>query len=134
MPSIGSLCVGFFDSFIFLSYNLSPEKLRFQHSTFSALKSLLLPQFSTYRYRTAFIIKRKQVCIQESLWQNYILVSFFYTFLKSSILPKKYAYFKKFHKIYYSVIFFKMAFLYTYIFTKYINNFKFSISLKYYQE
>ena len=52
MPSIGSLCVGSFYSFIFLSYNHSPEKWYFP-----ALKSLLLPQFLTYRYRSGFIVK-----------------------------------------------------------------------------
>ena len=69
MPSIGSLCVGSFYLFIFLSCKRSGEKWRFQ-----ALKSLLLPQFSTYRHRTRFIVKRKQVLIKESLWQNYKLL------------------------------------------------------------
>ena len=67
------LCVGSFYSLIFISYNRSPEQWRFL-----ALKSLLLPQFSTYRHQTGFIVKRKQVCIQEGLWQNYKLQSFFF--------------------------------------------------------
>ena len=58
MPSIGSLCVGSFYLFIFLPYSCSPEKWHFP-----ALKSLLLPQFSTYRHWTGFIVKRKQVHI-----------------------------------------------------------------------
>ena len=58
MPSIGSLCVGSFYSLLFLSYNHSPEKCYFP-----ALKRPLLPQFSTYRHQTGFIVKRKQVRI-----------------------------------------------------------------------
>ena len=46
----------------FLPYNRSPEKWRFL-----SLKSLLLPQFSTYRHRTGFIVQRKQVCISNYL-------------------------------------------------------------------
>ena len=54
MPYIGSLCVGFFYWLFFLSYNCSPEKWHFR-----SLKSLLLPQFSTYRHRIWFIMKRE---------------------------------------------------------------------------
>ena len=111
MPSIGSLCVGSFCLLIFLSYNLSPEKWRFP-----ALKSLLLPQFWTYRHRTGFIVKWKQLLIKESLCQNFKLVNIFYKFLKLSILTKqKYAYFKKFHNIYYSIFFKWLSFIHIYI-------------------
>ena len=46
----------------FSIFQPSPEKWRFP-----ALKSLLLPQFSTYRHRTGFILKRKQVRITNYL-------------------------------------------------------------------
>ena len=65
MLSIGSLCVGSFYSFIFPPYNRSPEKWRFL-----ALKSLLLPQFSTYSHRTGFIVKRKQGARMENWNQD----------------------------------------------------------------
>ena len=58
MPSIGPLCVGSVYIFIFLPYNSSPEKWRFQ-----ALNRLPLPQFSTDRHHTGFVVKRKQACI-----------------------------------------------------------------------
>ena len=64
-------------SFIFLPYNCSPEKWRFL-----ALKWPLLPQFSTYRHRTGFIVKRKQV-------QRFI-----YKLVKKNIIFKA-AYFAK---------------------------------------
>ena len=44
--------------FIFLSYNHSPEKWHFP-----ALKSFCSTQFSAYRHRTGFSVKRKQVHI-----------------------------------------------------------------------
>ena len=47
---------------------------------------------------------------------------------------KKYVHFKKFHKIYNSIFFQKPIIGNTYIFTKYIDNFKFSISLKSYEQ
>ena len=50
-------------SFFYLtSYNSSPEKWHF-----SAAKSLLLTQFSTYRHQTGFMVKRKQVHITNYL-------------------------------------------------------------------
>ena len=90
MPSIGSLCVGSFYLFNFLPYNHSPEKWRFP-----ALKSLLLPQFSTNRHQTGFIVKRKQVRITNylSLPINWLLLFFF--FLKLMILPQKNTHFSK---------------------------------------
>ena len=73
-------------SFFYLNYNRSPEKWRFP-----ALKSLLLPQFSTYRHRTGFIVKRKQVRIT-----NYLgLPIIFFIFKVAYFAPKKYALFKK---------------------------------------
>ena len=74
--------------------NCSPEKLHFL-----ALKSLLLPQFSTYRLRTGFIVKRKQVHIINYLGIPINLEFFFYKFLKF-ILQKKYAHLKRFYKVY----------------------------------
>ena len=80
--------------------NHSPEKWHF-----GSLQSLLLPQFSTYRHRTGFIVKRKQVRIQESIRQNYKLVCFCYKFLKLFILQKKKWVSKNFIK--FIIIFFK---------------------------
>ena len=95
--SIGPLCVGSFYLFNFLPYNCSPEKW-----CFPALKSLLLPQFSTYRHRTGFIVKRKQVRITNYLGCPINLL-FFIVFIFSSCLfcQKKYALFKIFPEIYY---------------------------------
>ena len=129
MPSIGSLCVGSFYSFIFLCYNHSPEKWHFP-----VLKSLLHPQFSIYRHQTRFIVKRKQVRITNylSLSINWFLKS--YKFLKLVILLKKIALFKKFPKIYYSIFFQNEIIGHMYICTKCNDNFKFTISLKSWEE
>ena len=85
-----------FYSFIFLYYNCSPEKW-----FFPVLKSLLLPQFSSYRYRTGFIVKRKQVRIANCLGLpiNFIIFNFFILKLLD-LRDTKYAIFKKFPKIY----------------------------------
>ena len=89
MPSIGSFCVGFFYIFIFLSYNRSPEKW-----LFSVFNKLPLPQFSTYRHRTGFIVKRKQVRIT-----NYrgipINWYFFFHFWSCLFCPEKMHTFQK---------------------------------------
>ena len=74
--------------FIFLPYNCCPEKWRFP-----ALKSLLPPQFTTYRYRTGFIVKRKQVRITNYLGLP-INLSFFLPIFKVVYFAKKYT-FKK---------------------------------------
>ena len=88
MPSIGSWCVIINFSIIQVIFRFSsrhlPEKWHFR-----SLQSLLLPQFSTYRHRTGFIVKRKQVV----RIQNYLRIPinfkvFFYRFLKLFILPK----------------------------------------------
>ena len=55
--------------------NCTPEKWRFRW-----LQSLLLPQFSTCRHRTGFILKRKWVWIQKSIQQNYKFVIFLQIF------------------------------------------------------
>ena len=60
---------------------------------------------------------------------TYKLVFFLNIFLKLFILQKKHALFKKFPKIYYS-FFFQEIIGHTYIYTKCIGNFKFTISLK----
>ena len=94
MPSICSWCVIIHFSIILVIKTALRKSDIFRHS-----KSLLLIQFSTYRNRTGFIVKRKQVHIA-----NYLRIPincyFFYQFLKLFILPKKYTHFKKFHKIY----------------------------------
>ena len=56
---------------------------------FPALKSLLPPQFSTYRYRTGFIVKRKQVRIT-----NYLGLPL-YWFKKNCLFCPKNTYFSK---------------------------------------
>ena len=58
----GAMIPGAWDTLIFIPYNHSPEK---RHIL--ALKSLLLPQFSTYRHRTGFIVMRIQVHIANYL-------------------------------------------------------------------
>ena len=49
-------------------------------------------------------------------------------------MEKKYALFKKFPKIYYSFFYQKEIIGHTYICTKCNDNFKFTISLKFYEE
>ena len=70
MPSIGSWCVIINFSIILVCINRSK-------SDFRSLQSLLLPQFSTYRHRTGFIVKRKQVRIPNYLG---IPINSFYLF------------------------------------------------------
>ena len=91
MPSIGSWCVIIHVSIIQVYINRSHEKSRFR-----SLQSILLPQFSTYRHKTGFIVKRKQVRITNYLRNTYkyiyiyiyIYIFFFYKFLTLFILPK----------------------------------------------
>ena len=126
MPSIGSLCVGSFYIFIFLPYNHSPEK-----SHFPALKRYQHPQFSTYRHRTGFIMKRKQVRISlcDALPLNWLV--FFILILKVAYFgPKKFAVFKNFPKIYLWFFFQNPALKYTYLWTICNDNFKLTLSLK----
>ena len=106
------------------SWHRSPEKWRFP-----ALKSLLLPEFSTYRHRAGFILKRKQV-----RFTNYgIIPKNMYIFFLQIFKVVYFAEKKRIHKIYYS--FFKKPIIgNTYIFTKCIDNFKFSMSIKSYEE
>ena len=59
MPSIGSLRVGSFYSFILLCYNRFPKKWQFPE-----LKSLRLPEFLTYKDGTRLILKRNEVSIE----------------------------------------------------------------------
>ena len=123
MPSIGYLCVSSFYSFIFLPSNCSPEKW-----CFAALKWPLLSQFSTYRHRTGFIVKRKQVRIT-----NYSGLSInWYFFFKVAYFAnkKKHALSKNLLKFIIH-IFFKNLYGHTYICTKCIDNFKFTLSLKF---
>ena len=64
---------------------------------------------------------------------NYKLFFYFFLFLKLFILWKKCVFHKKIPKIYYSFFFQKKIIGNTYICTK-CNNFKFTISLKSYEE
>ena len=126
MPSIGSLCVGCFYIFIFLPYNPSPEKWHFP-----ALKRYQRPQFSTYRHRTGFIMKRKQVHISPCDCLPLNLLVFFILILKFAYFgTKKYAILKKFPKIYLWSFFQNPALKYTYICTICNDNFKLMLSLK----
>ena len=117
MPSIGSLCVGSFYSFIFLCYNHSPEKWHFL-----ALKSLLLPQFSIYRHWTLFIVKRNEqspitnyLVIILPIGAYYQLSRFAYKFVIIYLQIFKVCYFAKklltFQKIPYNFFFFKRRYL-----------------------
>ena len=66
---------------------------------FLALKSLLLPLFSTYRHRTGFNVKRKQLRITNYLGLPINLLFLFFKKV-AYFAPKKYALFKKISKIY----------------------------------
>ena len=125
MPSIGSSCVGYFYLFIFLSYNHSPEKWRFP-----ALKSLLLPQFLTYRHRTGFIVKRKQVRITNYLGLpiNWLKKNQSYLFCEKNTRCSKNSL-----KCIIQLFFQKEIIGHTYICIKCNDNFKFIISLKSYE-
>ena len=59
---IGSWCEIIQLSIIHVWIQRSPGKWRFR-----SLKSLLLAQFSTYKYRTRFIVKRKEMRIEKYL-------------------------------------------------------------------
>ena len=62
-------------------------------------------------------------------------LSFFIFIIKVAFFaPQKYAIFKKFHTVYYNFFFQKEIIGHTYIFTKCTGNFKFTISLKSYEE
>ena len=123
MPSIGSLCVGSFYLFIFLSYNCSPEKLLFPE-----LKSLLLPQFSMYRHQTWFIVKTKQVHITYYLGLPINCKNKTYKFLILFFCDFFFIFSKTFKSIHF--FFQKEIIGHTYICTKCNDNFKFTISLK----
>ena len=128
MPSIGYLCVCSFYLFIFLYYDCSPEKYHFL-----ALKSLLLPQFSTYRHRTGFIVKRKQVRITNYLGLpiNWIFWGFNF---KVAYFTKKTTHFSK-NSPKFIITFFQIEIIrHTYICTKCSDNFKYTVSLKSYEE
>ena len=104
--------------------NRSPEKLRFR-----SLHSLLLPQFSTYRLRTGFNVKKKQVRMPNYFRIPINFKVFFDKFLKLFVLPKNTCISKNSIKF---IIHLKNIYIieHTYIFTKCNDNFKFSISLK----
>ena len=110
---------------IFLPYNHSPEKWNFP-----ALKRHQTPQFSTYRHRTGFIVKRKQVRIIPYIMEPLNWLKKKKKNLKLLILAKTNAIFKKIHRIYFWICFHKYIWNYTYICTICNDNFKFTISLK----
>ena len=126
MPSIGSLCVGSSYILIFLPYNRSLEKWHFL-----ALKILLLPQFSTYRHWTGFIVKRKQVRITNYIGLPINCLKKNYKILKLFLWPQKNAHCSK-NSLKFIINFFlkKNVIGHTYIYTKCNDNFKFTISLK----
>ena len=104
----------------------SPEKWCFR-----SLQSLLLRQFSTYRHRTGFIVKRKQVCMQKLSRNTYKLVRFFLPIFKVIYFTPQ----KKTCNSENSIkTFFLKSILHMYICTKCNDNFKFSISLKSHEE
>ena len=126
MPSIGYLCVASFYLVIFLPYNQSLEKWHFPE-----LKRKLSPQFSTYRHRTGFIVKRKQVRISPCLSFPLNWLVFLILILKVAYFGiKKYEIFKKIPKIYFWFFFKNPALRSTYICTICNDNFKFTLSLK----
>ena len=98
--------------------------------TFSGTQKPSPPQFPTYKYRTGFIVKRKQVRIKTYLGLP-INWCFFFILNVAYFAPPKYANLKKIYKIYYYFFFQKEIIGNTYIFIKCINNLKFTISLKF---
>ena len=123
MPSIGYLCVASFYLVIFLPCHWKV--------TFSGTKKIIEPQFSTYRHRTGFIVKRKQVRISPCLSFPLNWLFFFILILKVAYFgTKKYVILKKISKIYFWFFFKKPALRSTYICTIFNDNFKFKLSLK----
>ena len=116
MPSIGSWYAIIHLSIIHVIYNTPSLKV-----TFLTTQSLLLPEFSTYRHRTGFIVKRKQVRITNYLGLpiNWI---FFLNF-KADYFGKKNMGFSKNSPQFF---FLKEIIGQTYICTKCNDNFKFS--------
>ena len=75
MASISSLCVSIIFFTLHVCINRSPGNWRFR-----SLQSKFLPQFSTYRHRTGFIVKRKQVRIEKYIGKPINLTVFFSLF------------------------------------------------------
>ena len=126
MPSIGSLCVGSFYSFIFLC------------ST-----ALLKSEFSGTQKHTPPTVFNLQaldwVHCEEETGVYYELSQFTYKLFKKMLhilkvgyfAPKKYALFKKLPKTYIHFFFFQKEIIgHMYVCTMYNDNFKFTISLK----
>ena len=118
MPSIGYLCVSSFYSLLLPPYNCSPEKWHFRHSN-----DLSSHSFQPTGIKLGSLWRGNRCKLQRFIYKLFIF------FFKLLILPKKYALFKKFPKIYYSIFFQKPVIGHTYICTKCIDNFKFTISL-----
>ena len=122
MPSIGFLCIGSFYSFIFLTYNRSPEKV-----TFSGTQKPIPP--------TVFnLLASDWVHCEEETGAYYQLSRFTYKLVKKKLSCLYFA--KKiraFQKIQYNLLFIsfqKEIIRHTYICTKCNNDFKFTLSLK----
>ena len=131
MPSIGSWCV-IINDYMFLIIHVVKNALL--KSDISGLFKAYSSQFSTYRHRTGFIVKRKQVRMLEYLSEPLIGTLFFYKFLNLFIWLKNILISKNFIKFIIKFFIHKDIFQHTYIFIKCFDNFKFSISLKSYEE
>ena len=86
-------------------YNSCHKKCSREKSCLWSLQSLLLLQFSTYWHRTGFIVKRKRVHTTNYFGMPINVYFIFFQIFEVFILPKEYALFKNFLKIYYSFFF-----------------------------
>ena len=103
----------------------SPENLCFWQ-----MKSLLIAQFSTYKHRTRFIVKRKQVRIEVYRYTTYTFLFFIFKLMKIFFHVKNMRISKKSLNfiVHYNCTEFILP--YTYLYTKCNDIFKFSVSLK----
>ena len=129
MPSIGSLCVGSFYIFIFSILQPLSWKVTFSGTQKPTPPTVLNLQVSDWVHR------EEETCAYYHLSQlTYKLVILFFLFFKVAYFVKKnYALFKKFSK--FIIHFFsKRDNLALYMCIKCNDNFKFTISLKSYDE
>ena len=128
MTSIGSLCVGSIYSLLFLPYNRSPEKW-----CFPALKSLLLPVFN--QQASDWVHCEEETGAYYQLARNtYKLVNFFKQIFNVYFASKNTRFSKNSIKFIIQFFFQKPVIGHMYICTKCNDNFKFTISLKSYEE
>ena len=126
---------------LFVLYVLVPSIHSFFYPTATLLKSDVFRHskaYSSHSFRPTGIglgsLWRGYTYAYRKVYgKNYKLVKKNCNFFKLTMLPKKYVYFKKFPKIYYSFCF-QNDFLYTYICSKSIYKYIFLISLKSYEE